>query len=60
VVNELNIELTDDTLNQLAIEDSLTSEKRNLSLNAISETANGDYEDQGFSAKQNHANSGQF
>jgi hypothetical protein len=35
-VNDLDTELIDDTLNQLAIEDVLTEEMGQLSLNAIS------------------------
>jgi hypothetical protein len=42
VVNDLDVELKEDTLNQLAIEDALTSEMGQLSLNAISGTENGD------------------
>jgi hypothetical protein len=43
VVNDLDVELTEDTLNQLAVEDALTLEMGQLSLNAISGTKNGDY-----------------
>jgi hypothetical protein len=35
VVNDLDVEITEDTLNQLAIEDALTAEMGQLSLNAI-------------------------
>jgi hypothetical protein len=38
VVNDLNVELTDETLNQLAVEDVLIEEMGQLSLNAISGT----------------------
>jgi hypothetical protein len=41
-VNDLDTELIDDTLNQLAIEDALTEEMGQLSLNAISGAENGD------------------
>jgi hypothetical protein len=41
VVNDLDVELTEDTLNQLALEDALTSEMGQLSLNAISSTESG-------------------
>jgi hypothetical protein len=42
VVNDLNTELTEDTLNQLAIEDALTNEMDQLFLNAISGNETGD------------------
>jgi hypothetical protein len=42
VVNDIGIELTDDTLNQLAMEDVLTEEMGQLSWNAISGTESGD------------------
>jgi hypothetical protein len=42
VVNDLAVELTDDTLNQLAIEDALSKEMGQLSLNAIAETEIGE------------------
>jgi hypothetical protein len=42
VINDLNVELTDDTLNQLKAEDILTAELGQLSLNAMSGTEFGD------------------
>jgi hypothetical protein len=42
VVIDLGVELTDDTLNQLAIEDALSKEMGQLSLNAIAETEIGE------------------
>jgi hypothetical protein len=42
VVNDLGVELADDTLNQLAIEDALSEEMGQLSLNAIAGTESGD------------------
>lgn len=38
VVNDLDLELTEETLNQLAVEDALTKEFHHLSLNALSGT----------------------
>jgi hypothetical protein len=43
VVNDLDVELIEDTLNQLAIEDALTSEMGQLSLNAMKGTESGDF-----------------
>jgi hypothetical protein len=42
VVIDLGVELTDDTLNQLAIEDALSKEMGQLSLNAIAGTETGE------------------
>jgi hypothetical protein len=42
VINDLNVELTDDTLNQLEAEDILTVEMGQLSLNAMFGTEFGD------------------
>lgn len=42
VLNDLDVQLTDEVLNQLAIEDALAEEFCTLSLNAISGTENGD------------------
>jgi hypothetical protein len=42
VSNDLNVELTDDTLNQLEADDILTVEMGQLSLNAMSGTDSGD------------------
>jgi hypothetical protein len=41
-LNDLDVELTEEVLNQLAIEDAITDDLCNLSLNAISGTANGE------------------
>jgi hypothetical protein len=41
-VNDLDVELTDETLNQLVVEDVLTEEMGQLSLNGISGTEAGD------------------
>jgi hypothetical protein len=42
IVNDLDVELTDETLNQLVVEDVLTEEMGQLSLNGISGTEAGD------------------
>jgi hypothetical protein len=42
VVNDLDVELTEETLNQLAVEDVLTKEMGQLSLNAMAGTEAGD------------------
>jgi hypothetical protein len=42
IVNDLDVELTDETLDQLAVEDVLAEEMGQLSLNAISGTEAGD------------------
>jgi hypothetical protein len=42
VVNDLDVEITEDTLNQLTIEDALTREMGQLSLNAIAGTESRD------------------
>jgi hypothetical protein len=42
IVNDFNAELTEDTPNQLEMEDIITAEMRQLSLNAITGTEHGD------------------
>jgi hypothetical protein len=41
-VNDLDVELSDETLNQLSMEDALTGEMDQLSLNALAGTEVGD------------------
>jgi hypothetical protein len=42
VINDLGAELTEETLNQLEMEDVITAEMSQLSLNVISGTESGD------------------